>query len=84
LTRTEGGRAATCAVVAGVPTGTGPVVEGTASMYWLIAASDGTVGDGPFAVAGDAATTGKPAAKVAATSIRIDIDMDATTITSRE
>jgi hypothetical protein len=53
-------------------------------MYWLIAASDGTVGDGPFAVAGDAATTGKPAAKVAATSIRIDIDMDATTITSRE
>ena len=38
---------------------------------------------GPFAVAGDATTTAKPTAKVTVRSIRIDIDMDASTITSR-
>ena len=85
LPRTAGGSAAaTCAVVSAAPTGTGPVAEGMASTYWAIAASDGTVGGGPPAVAGDATTTAKQTAKVAVRSIRIDIDMDASTITSRD
>ena len=66
LARTAGGSAAPLAVVAGSPTGTGPVAEGTASTYWAIAASDGTVGGGAPAVAGDATTTATPAEQVAA------------------
>jgi hypothetical protein len=74
--RTASGSPAACAFVAGTPTGTGPLAEGTASAYWAIAASDGSVGGGPSAVAGDATTTAKPAAKVAARSIRIDMDRE--------
>src|SRR5262245_48723084 len=54
------------------PIGTGPVEEGTASMYWAIAAVDGTDGGGAPAIAGDASTTAAPAEQVAAISIRID------------
>ena len=53
------------------PTGTGPVADGTASTYWAIAASDGAVGGGAPAIAGDASTTATPAEQVAAMSIRI-------------
>jgi hypothetical protein len=41
-------------------------------MYWAIAASDGTVGGGGPAIAGDATTTAAPAEQAAAISIRID------------
>ncbi len=54
------------------PVGTSPVAEGTTSMYWAIAASDGTVGGGTAAIAGDATTTATPAEQVAAMSQRID------------
>lgn len=54
------------------PIGTGPVAEGTASMYWAIAAVDGTDGGETAAIAGDATTTTAPAEQVAAISIRID------------
>ena len=41
-------------------------------MYWAIAASDGTVGGGAAAIAGDAIATATPAEQVAAMSQRID------------
>jgi hypothetical protein len=53
------------------PVGTSPVAEGTTSMYWPIAASDGTVGGGAPA-AGDAIAIATPAEQVAAMSRRID------------
>ena len=53
------------------PVGTSPVAEGTTSMYWAIAASDGTVGGGAAAIAGDAIAIATPAEQVAAMSQRI-------------
>ena len=72
LARKAVGSAAPLAGDAASPIGTGPVAEGTASMYWAIAASDGTVGGGAPAIAGDATTTATPAEQVAAMSLRID------------
>ena len=54
------------------PVGTDPVAEGTTSMYWAIAASDGTVGGGAAAITGDAIATATPAEQLAAMSPRID------------
>jgi hypothetical protein len=65
------GSAAPFADEGSTPVGTGPVAEGTTSMYWPIAASDGTVG-GAAAAAGDAIATATPPEQVAAMSQRID------------
>ena len=54
------------------PIAAGPVAEGRASTYCAIAASDGAVGGGAPAIAGDANTTATPAEQVAAMSPRIN------------
>ena len=53
------------------PVGTTPVADGTTSMYWAIAASDGTVGGRAAATAGDAIAIATHAEQVAAISQRI-------------
>ena len=72
LLRKAVGSAAPLAGDGAWPVGTSPVAEGTTSMYWPIAASDGTVGGGAPAMAGDAIAIAIPAEQVAAMSHRID------------
>jgi len=71
LARKAVGSTAPLAGAGDSPVGTTPVADGTASMYWAIAASDETVGGGAAAIAGEAIAIATPAEQVGAMSQRI-------------